>query len=56
MRAIFRKLAQDVPAMLGLGIVLFVLLLALFGPWLAPYPEDASSWARAGRSASRSPW
>ena len=43
MRAIFRKLAQDVPAMLGLGIVLFVLLLALFGPWLAPYPEDASA-------------
>ena len=43
MRAIFRKLAQDVPAMLGLGIVLFVLLLALFGQWLAPYPEDASA-------------
>jgi len=42
-RAIFRKLAQDVPAMLGLGIVLFVLLLALFGPWLAPYPEDSSA-------------
>ena len=43
MRAIFRKLAQDVPAMLGLGIVLFVLLLALFGPWLAPFPGDASA-------------
>jgi peptide/nickel transport system permease protein len=40
---ILRKLARDVPAMLGLGIVLFVLALALFGPWLAPYPEDASA-------------
>jgi peptide/nickel transport system permease protein len=43
MRAIFRKLARDVPAMLGLGIVVFVLVLALLGPWLAPYPEDASA-------------
>ena len=41
MRALFAKLARDVPAMLGLGIVLFVLLLAVFGPWLAPYPGDA---------------
>ena len=43
MRAIFRKLARDVPAMLGLAIVVFVLLLALFGPLIAPYPEDASA-------------
>ena len=43
MRALFAKLARDVPAMLGLGIVLFVLLLAVFGPWLAPYPGDAAA-------------
>jgi len=43
MSAIFRKLARDVPAMLGLGIVVFVLLLAVFGPVLAPYPEDVSA-------------
>src|SRR5437764_2669924 len=29
--------------MLGLGIVVFVLALALFGPLLAPYPEDVSA-------------
>ena len=43
MRALFAKLARDVPAMLGLAIVLFVLLLAVFGPWLAPFPGDASA-------------
>jgi peptide/nickel transport system permease protein len=37
---IARKLARDVPAMLGLGIVVLVLLLAAFGPRLAPYPHD----------------
>ncbi|MGE5149966.1 MAG: hypothetical protein ACM3II_07595, partial [Rhodospirillaceae bacterium] len=43
MSVFFRKLARDVPAMLGLAIVLFVLALALFGPLLAPYPGDASA-------------
>ena len=43
MNAILRKLSRDVPAMLGLGVVLFVLLLAFFGPLLAPYPGDASA-------------
>lgn len=43
MRHILRKLARDLPAMLGLGIVVFVLVLALFGPFLAPYPEDAAA-------------
>ena len=43
MSAILRKLSRDVPAMLGLGIVVIVLLLAIFGPLLAPYPGDASA-------------
>ena len=43
MSQIFRKLARDLPAMLGLGIVLFVLVIAIFGPLLAPYPEDAAA-------------
>ncbi|MDJ0389246.1 ABC transporter permease [Roseomonas sp. E05] len=38
---ILRKFARDLPAMLGLGIVLVVVFLAIFGPWLAPYPQDA---------------
>ena len=43
MSAILRKLSRDVPAMLGLAIVIFVLVLAVFGPLLAPYPGDASA-------------
>ncbi|WP_428686016.1 ABC transporter permease [Reyranella sp.] len=43
MSQIFRKLSRDLPAMLGLGIVLFVLVIAIFGPLLAPYPEDAAA-------------
>jgi peptide/nickel transport system permease protein len=43
MKPVFAKLSRDLPAMLGLGIVLFVLFIALFGPWLAPYPGDASA-------------
>ena len=43
MSAILRKLSRDLPAMLGLAIVLFVLAIALFGPLIAPYPEDAAA-------------
>ena len=39
---ILRKLTRDLPAMLGLGIVLFVLVIAIFGPLIAPYPGDAA--------------
>src|SRR5437899_846235 len=43
MRPILRKLTRDLPAMLGLGIVLVVLLIAILGPLLAPYPGDAAA-------------
>ncbi|MCW5733988.1 MAG: ABC transporter permease [Enhydrobacter sp.] len=43
MSAILAKLSRDVPAMLGLVIVVFVLILAVFGPLIAPYPGDASA-------------
>jgi peptide/nickel transport system permease protein len=43
MSSILCKLSRDLPAMLGLAIVLFVLVLAIFGPLLAPYPEDAAA-------------
>jgi ABC-type antimicrobial peptide transport system permease subunit len=29
--------------MLGLAIVLFVLVIAIFGPLIAPYPGDAAA-------------
>jgi len=38
-----RKLTHDWAAMLGLIIVILILILAVFGPVLAPHPEDASA-------------
>jgi peptide/nickel transport system permease protein len=40
---IWRKFLRDVPAVAGLVIVLMVVLLALFGQWLAPHPGDIVS-------------
>jgi peptide/nickel transport system permease protein len=39
----WRKLSQDVAAMLGLVIVALVVIVAVFGPFIAPHPEDAAS-------------
>jgi peptide/nickel transport system permease protein len=43
MNPVLRKLGRDVPAMIGLALVLAVVLIALLSPWLAPYPGDASA-------------
>jgi peptide/nickel transport system permease protein len=43
MNPVLRKLTRDVPAVVGLAIVVIVVLIAIFGPWLAPYPGDASA-------------
>jgi peptide/nickel transport system permease protein len=43
MNPILRKLSRDVPAMFGLTIVLIVLLVAILGPLLAPYPGDTAA-------------
>src|SRR5260370_20087681 len=43
MRPILAKLTRDLPAMLGLGIVLVVLLISILGPLLAPYPGDSAA-------------
>ena len=56
MRPILAKLSRDVPAMLGLAIVVVVLLLALLGPWLAPYPGDAAASHLARRLISPGPF
>ncbi len=37
---IARKFARDLPALAGLLIVVAAVLLAVFGPWLAPHPGD----------------
>lgn len=36
-----RKFSRDLPAMLGLAIILTIVLVAVFAPWIAPYPQDA---------------
>ena len=35
-----RVLRKDRLAMVGLGLILLMVLLALFGPWIAPFPEQ----------------
>jgi ABC-type antimicrobial peptide transport system permease subunit len=33
-----RKFARNIPALIGLVIVLVALIVAIVGPWIAPYP------------------
>src|SRR6266850_2687028 len=37
---IARKFARDLPALLGLVIVLSAIIIAVIGPWIAPHPGD----------------
>jgi peptide/nickel transport system permease protein len=43
MKPILLRLSRDIPAMIGLFIVVMVLGLAIFGPLIAPYPEDVAA-------------
>ncbi len=54
MRPMLRKFLRDRPAAAGLAIVVLVVLIAMFGGWLAPYPGDvvASHLARRLRPPS----
>jgi len=37
---ILRKFARDIPALIGLIIVVFAVIIAILGPWIAPHPGD----------------
>jgi peptide/nickel transport system permease protein len=37
---ILKKFARDIPALIGLVIVVSAILVAIIGPWIAPYPGD----------------
>jgi peptide/nickel transport system permease protein len=37
---ILKKFARDIPALIGLIIVVLAVIIAIFGPWIAPYPGD----------------
>ena len=51
---ILRKFLRDIPAVAGLAIVLLVVLLAVFGPLIAPYPGDITAAHLARRLAAPS--
>ena len=40
---VLKKFARDLPALAGLVIVLAIVVVAIFGPWLAPHPGDAAA-------------
>jgi peptide/nickel transport system permease protein len=43
MTPIMRKLLRDVPALIGLVIVVAIVAIAILGPWIAPYPGDVTT-------------
>jgi peptide/nickel transport system permease protein len=43
-RRALRRLSSRPSAMVGLGVVVFFVLLAIFAPWIAPYDPIATSW------------
>ncbi len=47
-----RRLARRRGAMVGLGCVVFFVLLALFAPWVAPHDPLATSWSAVRQAPS----
>ncbi|MGM0421344.1 MAG: ABC transporter permease, partial [Bacillota bacterium] len=37
---VWRRLKMNKTAMLGLGIILILIVTAIFAPWIAPYPPN----------------
>lgn len=38
---LFYRMRQSKLSLVGLGIILFIVFLAVFAPWISPYPQDA---------------
>lgn len=55
-RLALRKLRRRKPAVLGLAVVVFFILLALLAPWLAPYDPIATSWSAIRKAPSAQHW
>jgi peptide/nickel transport system permease protein len=53
---VLRRLMQRRGAMVGLGIVLFFVLVALFAPWISPYDPLATSWGAVRKAPSTAHW
>jgi peptide/nickel transport system permease protein len=51
-----RRLATRPAAMVGLGVVLCFLAIALLAPWVAPYEAAATSWSLVRKAPSAAHW
>ena len=55
-RRAWRRLRQRRPAMLGLGIVLLFIGLAVCAPWISPHDPIATSWSAIRKAPSAAHW
>jgi peptide/nickel transport system permease protein len=55
MRRVMRKLAEDRAAMLGLGLIVLLVLVAIFAPWLSTHPGDVTEFHTARRLSPPGP-
>jgi len=52
----WQRLRRRRPAMLGLAVVLFFIVLALAAPWIAPYDPIETSWSAVRQAPSAAHW
>ena len=52
----WRRLLRRRGAMVGLAVVVFFVVLALFAPWIAPYDPIATSWSAIRKAPSAEYW
>src|SRR6187549_1211839 len=55
-RRAMRRLHARPSAMVGLGVVVFFVLLAIFAPWIAPHDPIATSWTAIRKAPSAAHW
>ena len=55
-RRALRRLSARPTAMVGLGVVVFFVLLAIFAPWIAPHDPIATSWSAIRKAPSAAHW
>jgi peptide/nickel transport system permease protein len=55
-RRAWRRLVRRRGAMVGLAIIVMVVLVAVFAPWIAPYDPAQQSWTAVRKPASTAYW
>jgi len=51
-----RRLVARPSAMIGLAVVVFFVVLAIFAPWISPYDPIATSWSAVRKAPSAAHW